>query len=141
VTHFPLLMEFKVNVLKNSDCFWTTNFILLIVLCWTTVFRTYLYTKPNDRKKSQHNIFSLSHRKQKIIFIHLPQHNHLFVTLYIFFGYCVYIRIFCIYVKCEEEANNWKMCFFFKLEQYAVKSVHCCRCFRIFFMRMHMWVV
>jgi hypothetical protein len=27
------------------------------------------------------------------------------------------------------------------LEQYAVKSVHCCRCFRDFFMRMHMWVV
>jgi hypothetical protein len=47
-----------INVLKKPDCFRTTNFILLIVLCWTTVFRTYLYTKPNDR--NHNTIFFLS---------------------------------------------------------------------------------
>jgi hypothetical protein len=53
-------------------------------------------------KKSQHNIFSLFHRKQKIIFIFFPQHNHLFITLYILFEYCIYIRIFCIYAKRKQ---------------------------------------
>jgi hypothetical protein len=104
-------IEFKLNVLKNPDCFWNTNFILLIVLCWTTVFRTYLYTKQNDRKKiTTQYFFSLLHRRQKIIFIHLSQHNHLFVTLYILFGYCVYIRIFCIDAKRKQRIEK---CVFF----------------------------
>jgi hypothetical protein len=66
------------NVIKKPDCFRTTNFILLIVLCWTTVFRKYLYNKLNDRKKiTTQYLFSLS-CKQIIIFIFLLQHNHLF---------------------------------------------------------------
>jgi hypothetical protein len=81
------------------------------LFCVERQFSEHICT-PNQttEKKSQHNIFSLSHRKQKIIFIHLAQHNHLFVTLYILFGYCVYIRIFCIDAKRKQKIEK---CVFF----------------------------
>jgi hypothetical protein len=63
----------------------------------------FVHQTKRQKKKSQHNIFSLSHRRQKIIFILFSQHNHLFVTLYIYSN---------ILYRCEEEAKNWKMCFF-----------------------------
>jgi hypothetical protein len=132
--------RFQLNVLKSPNCFfWTTNFILLIVLCWTTVFRTYLYTKQNDRKKiTTQYFFSLASQTKNNFYTFITTQPFVCNTLII-------IRILRIYLnilyRCEEEAKNWKMCFFFKLEQYTVKSVHCCRCFRDFFMWMHMWVV
>jgi hypothetical protein len=100
-------------VLKKPDCFRTTNFILLIVLCWTTVFRTYLYTKLNDRKKiTTQYFFSLSSQTKNNFYI-FSTIQPFVVTLYILFGYCLYIRIFCIDAKRKQRIekrvffSNW----------------------------------
>jgi hypothetical protein len=65
------LDAWSLNVIKKPVCFRTTNFILLFVLCWTTIFRKYLYNKLNDRKKIINKIFSLFPHKQIKIYIFL----------------------------------------------------------------------
>jgi hypothetical protein len=134
-----MLFVLQLNVLKKPDCFRTfrtTNFILLIVLCWTTVFRTYLYTKLNDRKKiTTQYFFSLASRTKNNFYTFTTTQPFVCNTLY-------FIRILRIYsdilYRCEEEAKNWKMCFFF---QTGTIRSEVSRCFRDFFMRMRMWVV
>jgi hypothetical protein len=61
----------QLNVIKKPVCFRTTNFILLFDLCWTSIFRKYLYNKLNDRKKIINKIFSLFPHKQINFFIFL----------------------------------------------------------------------
>jgi hypothetical protein len=77
------LVNLIVNVIKKPDCFRTTNFILLIVLCWMTVFRLYLYTKLNDRKKiTTQYFFSLALRTKNNFYTFTTTQPFVCNTLY-----------------------------------------------------------